>query len=103
MEPPLGLHPRCVHAIEAVIHPSIWWSIARWGLPYFTAKSEFVHRAAAAVGTGNQERHYRPNTFLVPTRGRLQMAEASSVRAAMSSGSRRCTSDFPQESASIWT
>src|SRR5438094_3199820 len=43
-----------------------------------------------------------PNTCRVPTSGIPQIIEASSVSARMSSGSRSCTSAFPQARARTW-
>src|ERR1700704_2072871 len=101
MEPPFSLHARDVRAVKAIVDPGSFGSIEWRLLHCFSAETKFVDRTRAAMRARQQERHYRPNTFLVPARGRLQMADASSVRAAISSGSRWCTSDFPQERASI--
>ena len=48
------------------------------------------------------ESYIRPGIQRVPASGTCAIAAASTVSAAMSSGSRLCTCDFPQARASVW-
>jgi hypothetical protein len=55
MEPPLGLQPRDVHAMETVSDPVSRWCIERGPLRNFAAKPEFVYGSLAAVWAPQKE------------------------------------------------
>ena len=88
VKPPFRLHAGSIHPVKAVALPFADGRIRRRPLFYFPAEAKFVNRAIAAIRAWKQERHYLPNTFLVPASGMPQIADASSVSAAISSGSR---------------
>src|ERR1700677_3314269 len=102
--PPLPLHSSYVPLIECVGDKGLGIGLRRRSLPDFSAKAKFVDASLAAVWTLQQKRHrlYLPKTLRVPAKGTPQMIDASMVKAAMSSGSRWCTSDLPQARANIW-
>jgi hypothetical protein len=55
VEPPLGLNPRGVHAVETISYPIGGGRIERWTLRNFAAKPELINRSLAAIRATQQE------------------------------------------------